>query len=356
MNSNHKIHIAIDVMSGDFGLSVTVPASLMALSQDPNLNLILVGDKHQIEIELNDKVKFHPQLFSKNSRSYKERIEIVHSSQVVLMDDLPIYALRSKPDSSMRTALNLVKGKKAQACVSAGNTGALMVIAKYTLRTLPGIDRPAILYPMPSKERSVSVLDLGANIECSAEQLFQFAVMGSIVVSALENKPNPTVGLLNVGSELIKGTEVIKSANKLISECEDLNYFGFVEGDDIYKGTVDLVVCDGFVGNVTLKVSEGLAKLIMFYVKQGFKQNWYSKLIALLAKPILRQIFNKVNPSKYNGASFLGLNGVVIKSHGGANIEGFCCAIKAASLEAKKNIPTLIREKVAFQLRNYAKV
>lgn len=356
MNNNRPIHIAIDMMSGDFGLSVTVPACLLALSHDNSLKLILVGDETKIDLELIDQIKTYSKLFSKNQEFYRERVEIVNASQVVLMDDLPTHALRRRPDSSMRVALNLVKEGRAQACVSAGNTGALMVIAKYTLRTLPGIDRPAILYPMPSKGKSVSVLDLGANVECSAEQLFQFAVMGSILVSALENKHSPTVGLLNVGSESIKGTEVIKSAHKLISEYEDLNYFGFVEGDDIYKGTVDLVVCDGFVGNVTLKVSEGLAKLIMFYFKQTFRQNWYAKFVALLAKPVLKKIFNQVNPSKYNGASLLGLNGVVIKSHGGADIEGFRYAIKAASLEAQKNVPALIREKVAYSLRNYAKV
>lgn len=359
MNNNnhhrHQVRIAIDMMSGDFGLPVTVAACVLALQRDPGLQLILVGDKAKIELELIDKLK----LYSKSPKEvarFRERLEVFHASQVVLMDDLPTYALRRVPDSSMRVALNLVKEQKAQACVSAGNTGALMVIAKYTLRTLPGIDRPAILYPMPSKDKSVSVLDLGANVECSAEQLFQFAVMGSIVVTVLENKINPTVGLLNIGSELIKGTEIIKSANRLISECEYLNYFGFVEGDDIYKGTVDLVVCDGFVGNVTLKVSEGLAKLIIYYFKQIFQQNFYAKLVALLAKPILRQMFNKVNPSKYNGASLVGLNGVVIKSHGGADVEGFCSAIRAASLEAQKNVPALIKEKVTTLLKDYAKV
>jgi glycerol-3-phosphate acyltransferase PlsX len=272
------------------------------------------------------------------------------------MDDIPVAALRRKPDSSMRSSLNLVKTQEATACVSAGNTGALMVIAKYVLRTLPGIDRPAILYPMPSKDKAVSVLDLGANIECSPEQLFQFAVMGSVLVSALENKDDPTIGLLNIGSEAIKGTEVIKTASKLIADCKDLNYYGFVEGNDIYKATVDVVVCDGFIGNVTLKVSEGLAKLIVQYVKQGFMATWWTKLIAWLAKPILQGIFNKVNPSKYNGASLLGLNGVVIKSHGGADALAFCSAITAAFMGAKKNIPLLIREKVALYLQDYQKV
>lgn len=350
MTSNHKTHIAIDMMSGDFGLQTTVPAALMALSLDPELFLILVGDESLIKQAL------AANQAGINQSKVKDRMTVLHSSQIVLMDDLPTAALRRKPDSSMRVALNLVKNNQAQACVSAGNTGALMVIAKYTLRTLPGIDRPALLYPMPSKDRSVSVLDLGANIDCSAEQLFQFAVMGSVLVSALENKNRPTIGLLNIGSEAIKGTEVIKLASKLISAAEELNYFGFIEGDDIYKGTVDLVVCDGFVGNVTLKVSEGVSKLVSYYIKQGFSENLYTKFIAFLAKPILKKIFNKANPGKYNGASLLGLNGVVIKSHGGADASAFCCAITAALLAAKKNVPFLIREQVAFQLRNHAKV
>jgi glycerol-3-phosphate acyltransferase PlsX len=349
MTNNHNIRIAVDMMSGDFGLKATVPAVLMALARHPELSLILVGDSEKIATEL-------AQHNSNYAEQFPNRIQIKHSSQVVAMDDIPVAALRRKPDSSMRSSLNLVKTQEATACVSAGNTGALMVIAKYVLRTLPGIDRPAILYPMPSKDKAVSVLDLGANIECSPEQLFQFAVMGSVLVSALENKDDPTIGLLNIGSEAIKGTEVIKTASKLIADCKDLNYYGFVEGNDIYKATVDVVVCDGFIGNVTLKVSEGLAKLIVQYVKQGFMATWWTKLIAWLAKPILQGIFNKVNPSKYNGASLLGLNGVVIKSHGGADALAFCSAITAAFMGAKKNIPLLIREKVALYLQDYQKV
>lgn len=347
MTNNHKIRIAVDMMGGDFGLQITVPAALMALSSNPQLYLILVGDEIQIKQAIAEQ---------KYDFDIENRITIVHSSQVVLMDDLPITALRRKPDSSMRVALNLVKNNQAQACVSAGNTGALVVMAKYTLKTLPGIDRPALLYPVPSKDRFVSVLDLGANIDCTAEQLFQFAVMGAVLVSALENKHRPSIGLLNIGSEAIKGTEAIKSASKLISQSTELNYFGFVEGNDIYNAKVDLVVCDGFVGNVTLKVTEGVSKLIAYYIKQGFAQNLYTKLVAFLAKPILKKIFKRVNPGQYNGANLLGLNGVVIKSHGGADAGAFCCAIMAAFLAATKNVPFLIREKVALQLGNHAKV
>ncbi len=345
MKSNRNIHIAIDMMGGDFGLEITVPAVLMALSSNHNLNLILVGDQLLIEQKLKE---------STTAINY-DRINIVHCSQTVAMDDSPSVALRKKPDSSMRVALNLVKTGKAQACVSAGNTGALVAIARFVLRTLPGVDRPAILYSIPSKDRMVSVLDLGANVDCSAEQLFQFAVMGSVLATAF-GKERPSIGLLNVGSEAIKGTTAVKDAAVLISNAKDLNYFGFVEGDDLYKGTVDLIVCDGFVGNITLKVSEGLAKLILYYINQGFSENFYAKLIGYLAKPILKKIFNKFNTNKYNGASLLGLNGVVIKSHGGAGSNAFVSAIQAAFLEAEKNIPLVIREKVTIQLNGGEKI
>lgn len=350
MKNNQNIHIAIDMMSGDFGLEVTVPAVINFLKKYKHVHLLLVGEETKIKGAL-DSVNNHSRL-----KNLPENISVVNCTQVVEMDESPLLALRRKPDSSMRVALNLVAANKANACVSGGNTGALMVMAKYVLKTIPGIDRPAILYPLPSKDRSVSVLDLGANIECNSKQLLQFAVMGSVLVSALENKKHPSIGLLNIGTEEIKGTEIIKDASKLISECEDLNYFGFVEGDDIYKGTVDLVVCDGFVGNVTLKVSEGLAKLIIYYFKKIFNRNFYTKLLAILIRPILKKLFNQINPNKYNGASFLGLNGIVIKSHGGADSEAFGYAIKAAELEARKNVPWLIKEKVAWYLRNYPKI
>lgn len=333
MSNNSDFCVAIDMMGGDFGLEITVPAVLMALSINPNLRLILTGNQELIEQKI----------------TISDNIKVVHCSQVVAMDDLPSVALRKKTDSSMRVALNLVKEKKAQACVSAGNTGALMVIARFILKTLPGIDRPAILYFMPAKNKMVGVLDLGANVDCSAEQLFQFAVMGSVMATALGNS-NPSIGLLNVGSEAIKGNETVKQAAALIAQANYLNYFGFVEGDDLYKGTVDLIVCDGFVGNVTLKVSEGLAKLMLHYIKQGFTENFYTKLIGYLAKPILNKIFHKFNPNQYNGASLLGLNGIVIKSHGSADVKAFCNAILTAYWEAEKNTPLLIREKVAIQL------
>jgi phosphate acyltransferase len=335
MNNHRDICVAIDMMGGDFGLEVTIPAVLMALSINTNLRLILVGNKTLIE--------------SKLSNNNLNNISVINATQVVTMEDIPSVALRKKTDSSMRVALDLVKANKANACVSSGNTGALMAIARFVLKTLPGINRPAILYCLPSKDRTVSVLDLGANLDCTAEQLFQFAVMGSILITAL-GTVRPTIGLLNIGSEANKGTEAVKSAAKLISSATELNYIGFVEGDDIYKGVVDLIVCDGFVGNVALKVTEGLAKLILYYIKQGFNQGIYSKVIGSLAKPILKKIFNKFNTNQYNGASLLGLNGTVIKSHGSADAKAFCNAILAAALEAEKNIPNLIRKKVATQL------
>ena len=340
MNHNRDINVAIDMMGGDGGLDVTIPAILMALSMDAKLNLMLVGNQLLIEQKLT----------AQNVVINYERITIVNCSQTVDMGDLPSIALRKKPDSSMRVALNLVKSGKAQACISAGNTGALMAIARFVLKTLPGIDRPAILYHMPSKDRLVSILDLGANVDCSAEQLFQFAVMGSSLATAL-GKERPSIGLLNIGSEAIKGTEAVKAAAILISNAAELNYFGFVEGDDLYKGTVDVIVCDGFVGNVALKVTEGFAKLILSHIKQALTESFYSKLIGYLAKPILNKIFHKFNPNQYNGASLLGLNGVVIKSHGSADPKAFCNAIIVAALEAGKNVPALIREQVEGQLK-----
>ena len=330
MKNNGNIHIAIDMMSGDFGLDATIPAALMALAMDPELFLILVGDGTQIEQRL-----VAQQSITKETIP-QARIKVVHSTQIVAMDELPTVALRRKPDSSMRVALGLVKNGNAQACVSAGNTGALMVIAKYILRTLPGIDRPAILYPMPSKDRVVSVLDLGANLDCSAEQLFQFAVMGSVLVSALENKVRPSIGLLNVGSEAIKGTEAIKTASKLISEATELNYVGFVEGDDIYKGTVDLVVCDGFVGNVVLKASEGLAKMMSGLIRKEFNRSLFTKLMAVCAMVPLLRVRKRVDHRRYNGAVLLSLRGCVIKSHGSADRFAFGFALERA-YEASKN-------------------
>jgi glycerol-3-phosphate acyltransferase PlsX len=265
------------------------------------------------------------------------------------MGEPPAQALRNKKDSSMRVAINLVKQNQAQACVSAGNTGALMATARYVLHTLAGIDRPAIITTLPSLNGHTHMLDLGANVDCKAENLFQFAVMGSVLSSAVDDIEKPKVGLLNVGQEAIKGNDQVKEANVLL-KASALNYIGYVEGDDIYCGDVDVVVCDGFVGNVSLKTSEGVAKLISNFAKQSFTKNIYTKLVALLAMPVLKEFKNSIDPRRYNGASLLGLQGIVIKSHGGADAYSFEHAISMALLEAKKKVPQLIDKQLEIFL------
>lgn len=324
-------------MGGDLGLKVTIPAALCALDQHPDLQVILVGNAEQITTTLQ-------QLKADWDQS---RITIHATTQVVEMDEAPASALRGKKDSSMRVALNLVHDGLAHACVSAGNTGALMATARFVLKMLPGIDRPAILFPMPSQQGVVYMLDLGANLECQADHLFQFAVMGSILVSSTTNNDRPKVGLLNVGKEDIKGTDAVKGAAQLLSKATDINYIGFVEGDDIYNGGVDVVVCDGFVGNVALKTSEGLARMMLTFARQEFNRNYFTRLAWLLCKPLLTNLFARFDPNKYNGGSLLGLQGVVIKSHGGANIEAYTTAISKAVLEVKMEVPDKIRRNLA---------
>lgn len=330
-------------MGGDHGPRVIVPAAISALAENPELQLILVGQHLTIEAEL---------ARCGDVSRYDGRLSIHNASQVVEMDEQPSYALRGKKDSSMRVAINLLHEGQAQACVSAGNTGALMAIARFVLKMLPGIDRPAILFPLPSMQGSVHVLDLGANVDCHADHLFQFAVMGSVLVAAIENKANPKVGLLNVGKEAIKGTEQVKRAAQLLAAVPSINYVGFVEGNDIYKGTVDIVVCDGFVGNVALKVSEGLAGMMLHYAKLEFTKNWYTKMAALIAKPVLKALFNRFDTNRYNGGSFLGLRGVVIKSHGNATVAAFVEAIRVAVKEVEKNVPATICKAVAVKLED----
>lgn len=333
-------------MGGDHGPSVVVPAAIDALALFPGLTLLLVGDETQISAEL-----------KRVSQHYDhQRLRIQHASQQVLMDESPASALRAKKDSSMRVAINLVKNQVASACVSAGNTGALMAIARFVLKTLPGIDRPAIIYSMPvvvpgkNEIDRVRMLDLGANVDCEAEHLFQFAVMGSVLCAAIDNIPKPRIGLLNIGSEVIKGSETVKKASEMISEAKLVNYIGYVEGNDIYQAKADVVVCDGFVGNVALKSSEGIAKMLVVNLRDAFTRTWYRKLVGLIAKPILRQLFQRFDPSQYNGASLLGLNGIVIKSHGNANQYSFKQAIIQAVMEVDKNIPQLIRSELEIHL------
>jgi glycerol-3-phosphate acyltransferase PlsX len=330
--------IAIDAMSGDHGPGVTVPASLRALEKYPELKLILVGDQQILSDEL-----------GRHGGQTGERLELLHASQVVGMDEAPSSALRGKKDSSMRVAINQVKAGTAQACVSAGNTGALMATARFVLKTLEGIDRPAIITALPTIRGHSHVLDLGANIDSPAEVLYQFALMGSVLTSAVDNIASPTVGLLNIGEEEIKGNEQVKQAAKLISGC-GLNYIGYVEGDDIYKGTADVVVADGFVGNVALKTSEGVAKMISHYMKQEFKRNIFTKLAGLIAMPVLNAFRKRIDPRAYNGASLVGLRGIVIKSHGSADEFSFTTAIGEAVLEVEKNVPEKIREQLGSLL------
>jgi len=313
------VRIAIDCMGGDHGLSITIPACLRFLKLNPDAHLVLVGRQPEIEAAL-----------SKKKALDNPRITIRHASEVVEMDEPPAQALRNKKDSSIRVCSNLVKEGLASAFVSSGNTGALMAISRFVLKTLDSIDRPAIASALPNqKGGGTLVLDLGANVDCGPEHLFQFAVMGSAFVKATEGIQKPTVGLLNIGEEVIKGNEMVKKAGELLRDSE-LNFYGNVEGNDIFKGTTDVVVCDGFVGNVALKASEGLAKMLGETIKTEFKKGIWPKIAAVVAAPVLLRFKNRVDHRRYNGAALLGLKGIVIKSHGSADAYAFSFAIKRA--------------------------
>lgn len=335
------ITIAIDAMGGDNGPPVTVPAAIAFLAKHPHAQLILVGDQDVLQQLL-------------RSHSYDtHRLTLQHASQQVEMDESPALALRGKKDSSMRVALNLVKEDKAQACVSAGNTGALMATARFVLKMLPGIDRPAIVSTFPTNipDKKMRMLDLGANVDSSAEHLMQFAIMGSVLASAVDNIDNPTVCLLNIGEEEIKGNEQVKQTAQRLTETNVVNYAGYIEGDALYQGVADVVVCDGFVGNVALKTTEGVAILISRLLKAAFTRNIFTKLAALIMKPALKTLSNRINPAHYNGATLIGLQGTVIKSHGSASIPAFCHAIEEALIGAEKNIPERIRHEVEQLLK-----
>lgn len=322
-------------MGGDFGVDVSIPSARACLEQNPNLYLTLVGDEKAIKDSL-DRLRVGAEI--------NRRIEIQHASEVVTMEDKPSLALRNKKDSSMRVALNLVKSNHVQACVSAGNTGALMAISRFVLKTHREIDRPAIVFNMPSSGGHCHLLDLGANVDCSAEQLYQFGLMGMILSKAVDGIESPRVGLLNIGEEEIKGNEAIKQAAELFAANSDVNYIGYVEGNGVYSGQADVVVCDGFVGNVALKSSEGVAKMIGQIIKEELQRNWLTKLGALITAPIWKSMARRLDPAEYNGGSLVGLKGTVIKSHGGADIPGFSTAINLAAIEVEKNVPTLIEE------------
>jgi phosphate acyltransferase len=330
-----EVKVAIDCMGGDHGAHVTVPAALSVLRGDSDVSVILVGQQDVIEREL-----------KRHGAAPDARLSIRHATQVVEMNEAPAVAMRAKKDSSMRIAVNLVEAGEAAACVSAGNTGALMAISRFVLGTLPGIDRPAIATILPSLKGHTYVLDLGANVDCTPEHLLQFGIMCSELVSSVEGRRRPTVGLLNIGAEDIKGNDQVKGAAELM-RASDLNFHGYVEGDDIYKGTTDVVVCDGFVGNVALKTSEGLAQMLAAYLREEFGRNLFSRLAGLLALPVINAFKSRVDHRRYNGASLLGLRGVVVKSHGSADAFAFGFAIRRAIEEARTGVLAHITERMA---------
>ena len=327
-------------MGGDHGPSVTIAAAISFVNHEPEAELILVGLEDVIRAELKKhKADAHP------------RLSLVHASEQITMDDPLEVALRRKKDSSMRVAIELVKDGKAQACVSAGNTGALMAVSRYVLKTMAGVDRPAICSILPNqKDGPTYMLDLGANVDCEPHHLHQFAIMGSVLVSAMEGIARPTIGLLNVGTEDIKGNDVVKATGKLLQSDHErgaLNFFGNVEGNDIFKGTVDIVVCDGFVGNITLKAIEGMARFVKNVMTTEFKRTPLTMLGALIARGAIKSMTTRLNPSRYNGASLLGLRGLVVKSHGGADAYSFEWAVRRAFDAAKNDVQAQLSTMIA---------
>jgi glycerol-3-phosphate acyltransferase PlsX len=332
--------IALDAMGGDRGADIVVPAAVAAVKKHENIRLILVGQEELLRKKLRRRGKYHP------------RISIQNATEVVGMDEHPANALRGKKDSSMRVAINLVKEGKAQACVSAGNTGALYATARFVLKSLPCIDRPAILGMLPAKNKEgyVRILDLGANIKVSGDHLFQFAVMGSVIAKAMDDIEKPRVALLNIGEEDIKGHEEIREAATILNEHPDINYIGFVEGHDIFSNKADVIVCDGFVGNIALKSVEGLASHIRGLIYEALKHNLLTRVLSVFAAPVFAYVRKWSNPANYNGANFAGLNGNVVKSHGSTSAKGFVRAIERAIRVAQYDVPKLIGEEVARQL------
>jgi phosphate acyltransferase len=328
------VTVAIDCMGGDHGPDVTVHAALDFVRKHEDACVILVGLEERI--------------FPFLVKHGDARVSVRHATEVVAMDESPALAIRNKKDSSMRVAIDLVKSGEADACVSAGNTGALMAISRFVLKMLPGIDRPAICAVLPTIKGHVHVLDLGANVDCSPEHLLQFGIMGASLVSAIEHRERPTVGILNIGEEDIKGNDVVKRASELLKDS-GLNFIGNIEGDGLYKGGADVVVCDGFVGNVALKASEGLAQMLATFLRQEFSRNLLTKLAALFAVPVLKHFKRRVDHRRYNGASLLGLRGIVVKSHGSADVFSFCNALERAADAARSGVLARITERVAQQ-------
>lgn len=325
------IIIAVDAMGGDHGLAVTLPAVAQFIRANQRTKVLLVGQESAIKAQL-----------SIHQLHNEPRVTIVPASEVVAMDDPINVALRQKRNSSMRVAAQMVKEQQAHAMVSAGNTGALMAVSRLVLRTLPGIDRPAICTAIPTKTKHTYMLDLGANVEANAEHLLQFALMGSAVAQALDNNSNPTVALLNIGEEEIKGNETIKAAAQLLDAHPSVNYIGYAEGDSVFEGVADVVVSDGFVGNIALKTMEGVASMISDMLKKEIYASWPRKIAALLAAPIFKGLRHRADPQRYNGASLIGLNGIVVKSHGGATVDGFHAALRVAYHEAERDVLSLI--------------
>ncbi|MCX7197928.1 MAG: phosphate acyltransferase PlsX [Proteobacteria bacterium] len=337
-----RVVVAVDCMGGDHGPRVTVAASVAAIDADPELSIVLVGLSDAIAVAL-----------SAAGRAEGERLRVLHAPEVVAMDEPPANALRNKKKSSMRVAINLVKSGEANACVSAGNTGALMATSRFVLKTLPGIERPAICGVLPSVNGRTYMLDLGANVDCTPSQLLQFGMMGASLVGALDHVDAPSVGLLNIGVEDIKGNDTVKQAAELL-RLSGLNFYGNVEGDDIYKGTVDVIVCDGFVGNVALKTSEGLAQMLGAVLRREVERTWFTRLAGLCSLPVMRAFKRTVDHRRYNGASLLGLQGVVVKSHGSADAFSYGFAISRAVEEVRMGLASRISERVNLLQRGVA--
>ena len=333
-----SITIALDVMSGDNGPAPAILGSIKALQSIDDLRVDLVGDQDIIN-----------QTLESIDMSLRERITIIHTNEFIKMDEDILSAIRNKKQSSMRLSINRVKNNEAHACVSAGNTGALMSLSKIILKTIDGIDRPAICTSLPTKKKFMQVLDLGANIECNAQNLYQFAVMGSSVVKSLEISDNPRVGLLNIGAEEFKGRDEIKLAADLLNKS-NINYVGFVEGNGMFSGDYDVIVTDGFTGNIALKSIEGVAGMIKHFIKSEYNKNLYNKLSAIVSLPVMKGVKKKMDPRVYNGASFLGLNGIVIKSHGSADDFSYSNAIQTAYYESKNNLLANIKAYTAREL------
>jgi len=333
-------------MGGDQGPLITIPSAIMAIKNLPNLHLILCGDENIITTEL---ARLN---ITQQDLVQHKQLSIFPTTEVVEMDEKPAFALRTKKNSSMRKALDLVHEDIAQACVSAGNTGALFSMAHFVLKTLPGVERPALISSLPTHEddKHVFMLDLGANVFCDSHVLYQFGVMGSVMAAQVDGVTNPRIALLNMGEEAIKGSDHIKQAALELSANEDINYVGFIEGSDIFSNKADVIVCDGFVGNVALKTCEGVARLVYKKSEALFSQSLLSKLMAAVFKPSLKKLFKSVNPDQYNGASLIGLRGIVVKSHGNANSSAFYSAIMEAVKEVERQVPTKIKNSLEHGL------